>query len=147
MKGRKPATAKVIPMRGEDADLEVLDPPPLMSDAGREVWEELAGLLTSKGRLKREFKFAFAGYCEAVANWIASTNEVTFAGLWYETEGRHGKQQKRTRAAAEQEAAANEMRKWGALFGLSPVDERRVVGDGQGDLFAQLKQAIADAPE
>ena len=143
MQGRKPdPTGKVIPMKG---DVVLPEPEPFdwMTELAKDVWRDLAPDLTRMARLKPHFHHQFASYCEAVSNFIKATNELALNGMWYETRGRNGVQQKHTSAWRAQDAAANQMRRDSALFGLTPVDESRIGDDGQGDLFekvlAQLK--------
>jgi P27 family predicted phage terminase small subunit len=142
VKGAKPnLTGNVIPMKG-DAARPVLDPPDLMGEQAKEIWDELAPVLSSKGRLEPHFRYQFASYCEAVATFMAATNDLVLQGIWYEVKTRNGLQQKKTQAFLIQQDAANQMRRDAAMFGLTPVDEARLGGEGQGDLFEQVMSQL-----
>jgi len=142
MKGAKPTpTGNVIPMKGE-GDKPVPEPFEWMTELGRDVWTDLAPELVRMDRLLPHFRHQFASYCEAVANFIRGTNDIAMHGVWYETKTRNGMQQKKTAAWTTQSEAANHMRRDAALFGLTPVDESRIGGGGQGDLFDQLMDQL-----
>lgn len=142
MKGAKPQPAgKVIPMKGDTAR-PVLEAPDMLTDLGKEVWAELAPILARQGRLEPHYRYQFASYCESVATFISATNDIALEGRWYEVQTRNGLQKKRTAAFNIQQEAGNAMRRDAALFGLSPVDESRLSGDGQGDLFDQIMNQL-----
>ncbi len=138
MKGAKPNPAgNVVPMKG-DAKRPVIEPPDMMTDLGRQIWDELAPVMARMSRLEPHYRYQFMSYCEAVANFITATNEVALHGIWYEVKTRNGLQQKKTAAWNQQQESANAMRRDAALFGLTPVDESRLDTGGQGDLFDKL---------
>lgn len=142
MKGAKPAPAgNVIPMKGDGAR-PTLEAPGMLTELGREVWEELAPALARMSRLEPHYRYQFASYCEAVANFIRATNDIELEGAWYEVKTRNGLQKKKTAAWGAQQEAMNQMRRDSALFGLTPVDESRVGADGQGDLFEKLMRQL-----
>lgn len=146
MRGAKPSVGNVIPMKG-DREIKPPDAPDMMTEPGRAVWDELAPVLASKQRLRVEFKFQFAAYCEAVAKFLSATNEIAMVGYWYETKTRNGVQQKATRPVVMQSQAVDEMNRLSALFGLTPVDDKRVGQAAQGNFLDELKEAMADAPD
>ena len=145
MKGRRPnPSGKVVPLKG-DMPARTPDAPEFMSDEARKVWDELAPLLAQQGRLKPEFVYQFATYCESAGNFIAATHclQMEEGGrLYYETETRNGKQQKKVAAWAIQQEAMAAMLRIGGLFGLTPVDEARLKSEGQGDLFDDFIAAV-----
>lgn len=141
MKGRKPNVGTVVPFKG-DAKKHVPDAPEFLSDNARKVWEELAAQLVAKDRLETHYIHLFAGYCESVANFIDATHCLAMEGLYYETQTRNGKQQKKTAPWGLQQEALGQMQRLGALFGLSPVDEKRLGAGGQGDLFDDVLKAL-----
>ncbi len=142
MKGKKPSLENVVPMK---ADLAKPVPvaPDFLGNTARDVWDELAPALVAKDRLDPLYQYQFGCYCENVAAFIAATNDLALHGYYYETKTRNGEQQKKRAAWGQQQEAMNQMRRDAALFGLSPVDDTRLSGGGQGDLFddmmAQLK--------
>lgn len=145
MKGRKPDAGNVVPMKG-NAVGSVPEPPELMSDAGKEVWRRLAGTLVVRGRLEPHFEDMFAVYCEAVADFIDLTSVITMDGRTYHVKTRNGEQQKKTAAWQARADAAQLMQRVGSLFGMSPVDDKRLAGGGGGTqkdlldaLMAELK--------
>ena len=144
MRGRKPALDNVVPMKGT-IEKHVPAAPDWMSEKAREVWDELAPVLVMKDRLEPAYAYQFAGYCESVAAFIETTGCIAVEGRYYETTTRNGIQQKKTASWGQQQEALNAMRRDSALFGLAPVDEARLKGGGQGDLFAMLKEQLDGA--
>lgn len=146
MKGAKPTPAgNVIPMKGDDAR-PVIEAPELMTELGREIWDELAPGLARMSRLEPHYRYQFMSYCEAVANFVRATNDIAMEGMWYEVKTRNGLQKKKTAAWNVQQEAASQMRRDAALFGLTPVDEARLHTDGQGDLFDKLMAQLKGKP-
>jgi P27 family predicted phage terminase small subunit len=127
MKGAKPTVNNVIPMMG-DIQKNVPDAPEYMTDNGRKVWGQLAAGLVAKDRLEPHYVPMFAAYCESVSNFIDATHCLAM----------EGKQQKKTAPWGLQQEAMGQMQRLGALFGMSPVDERRLGAGSQGDLFADV---------
>lgn len=146
MKGSKPSLSNVVPMKG-DPQRHVPDAPEWMSSEARDVWDDLAPHLVAKDRLRPEFAYQFASYCESVANFMAATACIAIEGRYYETQTRNGKQQKKTASWGQQQEALNQMRRDSALFGLSPVDELRLSTGGQGDLFAELMDQLKNGSD
>lgn len=149
MKGAKPALDNVVPMKG-DMTATVPDAPEFMSEDARRVWDELAHVLVSKDRLKPHYQYQFASYCEAVANFIHATADIATMGKYYSVKTRNGMQEKKRAAWGQQQESMNQMRRDAALFGLTPVDERRLAGSGQGDLFDEILRKLnggGDAPD
>ena len=141
MKGRKPTVNNVVPLKG-DAPKHVPDAPDYLSDEGRRVWQELAGQLVAKDRLEPHHQHMFAAYCESVSNFIDATHCLAMEGMYYEANTRNGKQQKKTAPWGLQQEAMAAMQRLGALFGMSPVDEKRLGAGGQGDLFDEVLNKI-----
>lgn len=141
MKGAKPKAENVIPMKGA-ARRAVPDAPDFLCDEGRDVWEQLAPLMIAKDRLEPHFEFQFAAYCEAVAAFIRASHCRAMDGDSYSVKTRNGLQQKKTAAVGLQVQAMADMNRLSALFGLTPVDERRLSSSGQGDLFKDLLKQI-----
>lgn len=141
MKGAKPNLKNVVPMRG-DAPKPVPDPPDLMSESAKQVWQRLAPEMVHNDRLQPHFEDMFAAFCEATADVIELTSNIATLGRTYSVKTRNGMQQKKTADwQARQDALAN-MRQLGALFGMSPVDDARLSGGGQGDLFDSILAKI-----
>ncbi|SOC11410.1 P27 family predicted phage terminase small subunit [Rhodobacter sp. JA431] len=141
MRGAKGKLSVVTPMKGDDEAV----PPPLdfMSPDARDVWARLAPQLVKLKRLEPHFHELFASYCEEVAVYIAMTKDIGAHGVTYETgQGRNGNQ-KRTRPEVHlRKSTLESMIRLGALFGLSPVDEKRLGNANQGDLFEDLMRAV-----
>lgn len=143
MKGRKPNLENVIPFKGDDLNRTVPAAPEFMTDQARQVWDELAGLLVAKDRLRPEYVWQFATYCESVANFYNATASLAVDGYFFETETRNGRQQKKVAMWGVQQEAIAAMARLSALFGLSPVDDARLKSGGsQGDLFSQLMDQL-----
>ncbi|PIE10041.1 MAG: phage terminase small subunit P27 family [Rhodobacterales bacterium] len=146
MKGAKPKPTNVVPMKGEPVR-HVPDAPEWLSSEARDVWDDLAPHLVTKDRLKPEFTYQFASYCESVANFMAATACVALEGRYYSTKTRNGVQQKKTAAWGLQQESMNQMRRDSAIFGLSPVDEARLSSGDQGDLFDTLMQQLKNGSD
>ncbi len=144
MKGRKPnLPPNVIPMKGDGQfSKPVPEAPEFMRDEARKVWEELAGELVSKDRLQPLYLYQFASYCESVASFIEATACLALEGYYFETQTRNGKQQKKRAMWGVQQEAMAAMSRLSALFGLSPVDEARLKGGAQGDLFDDIMRQL-----
>ena len=143
MKGRKPDLHNVIPMKGDMIAAPVPDAPEWMTEKAREVWGELAGILVTKDRLRPEYAYQFASYCESVANFYNATAVLAVEGYYFETETRNGRQQKKRAMWSVQQESLSAMTRLSALFGLSPVDDARLKsGGGQGDLFDRLMEQL-----
>jgi P27 family predicted phage terminase small subunit len=141
MKGAKPKLDNVIPMKG-DLMRPIPPAPDLMSESGKAVWERLAAEMIRKDRLEPHHEDMFTAYCEAVSDVIELTSNIAMLGRTYTVKTRNGQQQKKTADwQARQDALAN-MRQLGALFGMSPVDDSRLQGGGQGDLFDDIMRKI-----
>ncbi|TNF19153.1 MAG: P27 family phage terminase small subunit [Rhodobacteraceae bacterium] len=140
MKGAKPTISNVIPMKG-DVQRPVPDAPDMMSDGGKAVWERLAPEMVRRERLEPHHEDMFAAYCEVTADVIELSSNIAMLGRTYTVKTRNGMQQKKTADwQARQDALAN-MQRLGALFGMSPVDDKRLADTSQGDLFeAMVKQ-------
>lgn len=123
-------------------------PPEFMSVDGQEVWRRLAPELVKRQRLEPHFHELFAGYCEEAAVYIAMTKDISANGISYETgAGRNGNQQRTRPEVHLRKAALDQMVRLSSLFGLSPIDEKRLNSDaGQGDLFDQLMNAVNGQP-
>lgn len=142
MKGRMPNLQNVVPFRGDDIDRSSPEAPDWMTDQARQVWAELAGLLVAKDRLRPEYVYQFAGYCESVANFYNATASLAVEGYFFETKTRNGLQQKKRAMWGIQQEALGAMTRLSALFGLSPVDDSRLKTGGQGDLFDSLMDQL-----
>ncbi|MBT3142905.1 phage terminase small subunit P27 family [Ruegeria litorea] len=142
MKGRKPKIANVVPMKG-NIQKEIPPAPNFLDDTARDVWDELAPELVSKGRLELLFIYQFGSYCAAVSSFIAATNTIAMEGQFYSTgKGRNGNQLRKHPAVTLQQDAMSSMRRDSALFGLSPVDATRLESGAQGDLFEQVMKQL-----
>lgn len=141
MKGSKPKLENVIPMKG-DIQRPVPEAPEWMSSEGRNVWDRLAAQMIVKERLEPHYEDTFAAYCEAVADYVELTACIALEGRTYTVKTRNGMQQKKVAAWGARQEALTNMRQLGALFGMSPVDERRLAGSGQGDLLDLLEKQL-----
>jgi phage terminase small subunit len=141
MKGAKPELGNVLPYKG-DTKRPVPPAPDFMSEEGRRVWTELAPALVAKDRLDPIYEINFASYCEAAADFIRFTGELAAFGSYFETQTRNGKQEKHRAPWKQRQEAVATMMRWSAVFGLTPVDEKRVGLAGQGDLFEDLMKQL-----
>ncbi len=141
MKGRKPVLSNVLPFKGETAS-HVPEAPEWLTSQAREVWGELAAILVGKDRLRPEYSYQFAAYCQAVASYYDATACLAVEGYYYETVTRNGLQQKKRQMWGIQQDSLAAMLRLSALFGLSPVDEARLKSGGQGDLFRDLMEQL-----
>lgn len=142
MKGRKPNLRNVVPMKGEFKK-EVPEPPYVLDDISRSVWDEMVPELVRRDRFDPLYRYQFAAYCAAVSKFLQATNDMAMEGLTYETgKGRNGNQRRPNPVIATQSGAIGEMNRASALFGLSPVDAARLEGGGQGDLFDEVMKQL-----
>jgi len=116
--------------------------PDFMSDEGRKVWEDLAPHLVKLDRLKPHYELQLAAYCEAAGDFIRFTGEIAAFGSWFTTQTRNGTQEKKRATWGQRNDALATMTRLSALFGLSPVDERRLAVSNQGDLFDDLMRQL-----
>ncbi len=144
MKGAKPKLGLVVPMKGERTEAPAA--PDWMTVDGRAVWDRLAPELYRRQRLEAHFHELFVGYCEEVAIYMAMTKDIAENGISYETgAGRNGNQLRQRPEVSIRKAALDQMMRLSALFGFSPVDEKRLATGGQGDLLDLLEQAVCGA--
>ena len=141
MKGAKPSLDNVLPFKG-DTKRPVPPAPDFMSDEGRRVWEELAPHLVQKDRLDPVYEINFASYCEAAADFIRLTGEIAAYGSWFTTKTRAGTQEKHRATWKQRMDTIAIMMRWSAVFGLTPVDEKRIGLVGQGDLFGEMMRQL-----
>ncbi len=141
MKGTKPNLENVIPMRG-DAPRPVPDPPDLLSDGGKKVWERLAPEMIRQNRLEPHYEDLFAALCEAANDVIELSSNIAMEGRTYSVKTRNGMQQKKTASWQARLDALASLKQLGSLFGLSPVDDKRLSSADQGSLFDQIAAQI-----
>lgn len=142
MKGRLPGLGNVVPFKGDTVERPIPPAPDFMSEDGRRVWDDLAPYLVKLDRLKPQFELTFAAYCEAAGDFVRFTGEIAAFGSWFETQTRNGKQEKKRATWGQRNDAIATMRQFSALFGLTPVDEKRIGLVGQGDLFEDLMREL-----
>ncbi|WP_108262492.1 P27 family phage terminase small subunit [Mangrovicoccus ximenensis] len=141
MRGAKPEPRNVLPFAGETT-IQIPDAPEWMSTEGTKVWEQLAPVMAQKKRLEGHYEHSFAAYCEACADFIRFTGEIATYGSWYEVKTRNGLQQKHTAVWKQRQEVVATMQRLGAVFGMTPVDEQRLSGEGQGSFMEQLMGAL-----
>lgn len=141
MRGAKPSLNNVVPMKG-DAVRRAPDPPDHLQAEDREVWERLAPVLINKGRLEPEYEDSFAAFCIMAGQVVRSASDIAIMGTYYEVKTRNGMQQKHRTAWVQLQQAIAIMNQLSARFGLSPVDDARLKGGAQGDLFKDLLGAL-----
>lgn len=141
MKGAKPSLQNVIPMKG-DMVRPAPDAPDHLQPEDREVWERLAPILVNKGRLEPEYEDSFAAFCIMAGQVFRSASDIAILGTYYEAETRNGIQQKHRAAWVQLQQAIAVMNQLSARFGLTPVDDARLKGGGQGDLFDDLMRKL-----
>lgn len=131
----------VVPMRG-DHPKPVPDAPDLMSEGGKKVWSRLAPELVMRDRLLPHYEDFFFTYCEAVNDMIELTSVIVCEGRTYSVKTRNGMQQKKTAAWQARLDVYPVLRQFGAVFGMSPVDDTRLANTSQGDLFDSIMKKI-----
>ncbi|OIQ32315.1 MAG: hypothetical protein BM562_05450 [Alphaproteobacteria bacterium MedPE-SWcel] len=141
MKGQNPKLDNVIRMRGDSIG-PVPPAPDLMSDGGKAVWDRLAPAMVSKGRLEPIFEDVFAQFCEAANDVIELSSVIAMEGRTYSVTTRNGMQQKKTAAWQARLDALATLKALGGLFGMSPVDEKRLSYANQGELFGDAVSAL-----
>lgn len=144
MRGAKPSLNNVVPMKG-DAVRRAPDAPAHLGVEGREIWERLAPILINKGRLEPEYEESFMGFCFMAGQAQRLYAKIAEEGTEYEVETRNGKQQKHSPSWIQVQQAIAHMNQISARFGLSPVDDARLKGGAQGDLFKDLLGALDGA--
>jgi len=99
-----------------------------------EVWDRIAPELSKLGRLKIIYVDVVAEYCRLVAR-MAETRKLLDDNKWtYETNGRHGKQEKSRPEVAQLNDDWRKFRSLVGELGLSPSAEK-TLSAAQGDLF------------
>lgn len=141
MRGAKPSLNNVVPMKG-DAVRRAPDAPAHLAVEDREVWERLAPILINKGRLEPEYEDSFAAFCVMAGQVVRSAHDIAMMGTYFEVKTRNGMQQKHRVAWVQLQQAITAMNQLSARFGLSPVDDARLKGGAQGDLFSSLLGAL-----
>lgn len=141
MRGAKPSLENVIPMKG-DVIRRAPPAPDHLQDEDREVWERLAPILINKGRLEPEYEDSFAAFCIMAGQVFRSASDIAIMGTYYEVDTRNGKQQKHRAAWVQLQQAIAVMNQLSARFGLTPVDDARLKGGAQGDLFDDLMRRL-----
>lgn len=145
MKGKKPALDNVVPMKG-DVMRQVPPAPDLLSEGGKKVWERLAPDMIRKGRLEPHYEDLFAAVCEAANDVIELSSIIAMEGRTYTVKTRNGQQQKKTAAWQARLDALASLRQLGGMFGMSPVDDKRLSNADQGDLFEKLAEQLNGTP-
>jgi P27 family predicted phage terminase small subunit len=145
MKGKKPELDNVIPMKG-GSSRPVPPPPDLMAEGAKKVWERLAPHMERLGRLKPIYEDAFEELCAALNDIQELRVVIDLEGRTYTVKTRNGLQQKKTAAWQALLDAQNTVMRKSALFGMSPVDDKRLANTDQGDLFAMLKEGLDGTP-
>lgn len=141
MKGQKPSLDNVIPMKG-DVNRPVPPAPDLMSEGAKAVWERLAPEMIRQGRLEPHYEDLFAAVCEAANDVIELSSNIAMEGRTYAVKTRNGMQQKKTASWQARLDALAQLRQLGALFGMSPVDDKRIGNAKQGDLLDELERKL-----
>lgn len=137
MKGQTPKLGNVIPMRG-DVQKPVPPAPDLLSEGAKKVWDRLAPEMVRKERLEPIYEDIFAQFCEAANDVIELSSIIAMDGRTYTVETRNGLQQKKTAAWQARLDALATLKALGGLFGMSPVDDKRLANPGQADLFENV---------
>ncbi|MEM7505557.1 MAG: phage terminase small subunit P27 family [Pseudomonadota bacterium] len=155
MKGPKPSlpTANVVPMPGIDAaPIDPPEPPTRLHNKAAAVWREIVPELCKKGRWSPLYQFEFEAYCECYAEWQDLIGDIAAEGYTFSNEGdrpdgkakdlANGVQQKANPKVGQKNDILRLMKSYGAVFGLTPVDEQRLKDSGQGDLFGWLNEQL-----
>ncbi|MDE4302861.1 P27 family phage terminase small subunit [Phaeobacter gallaeciensis] len=141
MKGKKPNLHNVVPMKG-DVQKKAPEAPDLLSEGAKAVWVRLAPEMVRKDRLEPIFEDLFGQFCEAANDVIELSSIIAMEGRTYTVKTRNGMQQKKTAAWQARLDALATLKALGGLFGLSPVDDKRLSNPGQGDLFDEMVKQL-----
>jgi P27 family predicted phage terminase small subunit len=144
MRGRKPKSDNVVPMRGEVSGAAAVDriirrlQPRGISKELRAEWRRVARILADPtvDRLKPRFVDTIAEYCVVTVR-LRSLRAMmpTLQHEIYRVEnGRNGTQVRTHPYVAQVNESWRQWRNLVAMLGLSPADERNMI-PGQGDLF------------
>lgn len=168
MRGAKPKSKNVIPMRGDHAQAASLRAqavrravnglrPRGLDDEMRKEWNRVAHILADPtvDRLKARYVDVIVEYCRAtvrlrkireafdlIAHRAAEEDGKAVDRLGAEihvTAGRNGEQLKSHPHVGQMNETWRQWRSLVAMLGLSPTDERNLI-PGQGDLFDESEQ-------
>jgi P27 family predicted phage terminase small subunit len=143
MKGRKPTSDNVVPLKAEDgkgvnfkaraeARARELRPDELPFDV-KAVWDRLAPTLCDprKNRLDETSVFMFEQLCWLVSRYEKLRLDVRENGETYESDTRNGKQVKSRPEVGQLNEVFRQVRSLANEFGMTPASERAVQGSGQ----------------
>lgn len=143
MKGRKPGSENVVPLKAEDApgaNLKAraearsreLRPTELPFDV-RAIWDRIAPTLCDprKNRLDEASVFMFEQLCWLVARYEKLRLDVRENGETYESETRNGVQFKSRPEVGQLNETFRQLRSLANEFGMTPASERGMQGSGQ----------------
>ena len=103
-------------------------PPSWLSKEARDEWKRIGPELHALGLLTRIDRNAFAAYCGAYADWVQARKELERLrkeGREFDLVGtKHGKVANPLHRTVRQ--AAQDMTRYGALFGLNPTGRSRI---------------------
>ncbi len=134
MRGRKSAPTALKILRGNPGkrslpehepqpEIAAPEPPIFLSDYARAEWARLVPELLQIRVLSRIDRDTLAAYCDALAEWKEATEEIEKHGLF--TTSSQGSEMAHP-AVAIRRNAREHVRKFAALFGLSPADRTRI---------------------
>jgi phage terminase small subunit len=145
MRGRKPESTNVVPLKGGD-DSAKFDAaarskarklkPRGLEKATSKIWDRLAPAVAhpTVDRLKPHLVEAFKMLCEAVAEYEAYRAELA-SGETYEVESRNGMQIKNKPEVGQRNEAFRRALTLLRDFGLTPAAERGVKSSGEQGAF------------
>ena len=153
-RGRKPKTAPVIPMTGDGrgdgreernnvSEAERLKPERLLNpeeeilQLASVIWDEVAPELAQARRLKKLYVRAIEQFCIISAEMNKHFLYLAEHGETYESQTRNGKQIKSRPEVGQYNEKFRQWKSLIAMLGMSPADERALMGGIQGDLFAK----------
>lgn len=142
MRGQKPTLDNVVPMKG-DMRRTAPEAPQHLQTEDKEIWDRLAPILVNKGRLEPEYEDAFGAYCVMAGHVVRMSHDTAMMGSYFiKKGGRNGEQEKHRAAWVQLNQALAAMNQLAARFGLTPVDEARLKGGAQGDLFDDIMRKL-----
>lgn len=151
-RGRRPDLPGIIPMRADQGEIEIPDPPYAMEDEAHAVWGRYSANLCKIGRLDLCYHEMFAQFCVYASIFRRASAQVAIEGFdMTNAEGlddaakkslRNGVQFKASPAWRQMNQAADYMLKLSDLFGLTPRAARALSADGQGELFDDIVSAL-----
>lgn len=148
--GRKPKPHHLKLIQGNPGGRRLVEPPSppparpycpeWLSPFAKTEWRRIVPPLDRLGLLTKVDRSTLAGYCEAVSNFKRATEIINATDLM--VEGRKGEPTKNPMLQVQRDSLRL-MSNYSAMFGLSPSDRVRLLGDpGAGSQAPSLEEVL-----